>query len=46
MWILSLGLEDHLGEGNGNPRILAWRVPMDRGAWRAIGYRVGHDEVT
>ena len=26
------------GEGHGNPlRILAWRIPMDSGAWRAEG---------
>ena len=34
------------GGGHGNPRILAWRIPMDRGAWQATGYRVGQDEVT
>ena len=22
--------------GHGNPLLLAWRIPMDRGAWRAI----------
>ena len=29
------------GGGHGNPlRYLAWRIPMDRGAWQAIVYRV------
>ena len=31
-----LGLEDPLEEGIANhSSILAWRIPMDRGAWRA-----------
>ena len=35
-WVLSLGWEDPLEEdGKTQYRILAWRVPMDRGAWRA-----------
>ena len=29
-WVRSLGWEDP-GEGNG----LGWRIPVDRGAWRA-----------
>ena len=29
------------GEGHGNPlSILAWRIPMDRGAWRSTLHRV------
>ena len=33
-WVQSLGWEDPLGEGMAtHSRILAWRVPMDRGAW-------------
>ena len=29
------------GEGNGkHSSILAWRIPMDRGAWRAIVHRL------
>ena len=44
----SLGSEDPLGEGMAtHSSILAWRIPMDRGAWRAtvsVGLqRVGHD---
>ena len=35
-WILSLGWEDSLEEGMAtHPSILAWRIPMDRGAWQA-----------
>ena len=35
-WVRSLGWEDPLEEGMAtHSRILAWRVPMDRGAWRA-----------
>ena len=36
-WVLSLGWEDPLEEGMAtNSSILAWRIPMDRGAWWAI----------
>ena len=35
------GLGRSPGGGHGNPlRILAWRIPMDRGAWRAIVHGV------
>ena len=35
-WIQSLGWEDSLKEGMAtHSSILAWRIPMDRGAWRA-----------
>ena len=35
-WVRSLGWEDPLEEGMANhSSILAWRIPMDRGAWRA-----------
>ena len=38
-WVQSLGWEDPLEEGMATPsHILAWRIPMDRGAWRG---RVG-----
>ena len=34
-WVQSLGWEDPLGEGMAtHSRVLAWRIPMDRGAWR------------
>ena len=33
-WIKSLGWEDSLEEGMAaHSSILAWRIPMDRGAW-------------
>ena len=36
-WVLSLGGEDPLEERlAAHSSILAWRIPMDRGAWRAI----------
>ena len=35
-WIRSLGWKDSLEEGMAaHSSILAWRIPMDRGAWRA-----------
>ena len=35
-WVQSLGGEDPLEEGMANQSsILAWRIPMDRGAWLA-----------
>ena len=35
-WVQSLGWEDPLEEGTAtHSSILAWRIPMDRGAWRA-----------
>ena len=46
-----MGWEDLLEEGVAtHSSILAWRIPMDRGPWRAAGsqrvaksQRVGHD---
>ena len=36
IWVQSLGWEDPLGEGMATPsNVLAWRIPMDRGAWWA-----------
>ena len=33
-WVLSLGWEDLLGKGMvTHSSILAWKIPMDRGAW-------------
>ena len=41
MWDLSLGGEDPLEEGIAtHSSILAWRFPMDRGAWQATVHRV------
>ena len=40
-WILSLGWEDPLEEGMAtHSSILAWRIPMDRGAWWATVHEV------
>ena len=36
LWVRSLGGEDPLEEGMVTHfSILAWRIPMDRGGWRA-----------
>jgi len=49
-WIRSLGWEDPQEEGMAtHSSILAWRIPMDRGAWQATvhgGCRVRHDRAT
>ena len=49
-WVWSLGWEDPLEEGiAAHSSILAWRIPMDRGAWRATihgGIKIGHDWMT
>ena len=35
-WVQALGWEDLLEEGMAaHSSILAWRIPMDRGAWQA-----------
>ena len=40
-WLQSLGWEDPLEEGMAaHSRILACRIPMDRGAWWAIDHGV------
>ena len=40
-WVQSLGWEDLLEEGTAtHSSILAWRIPMDRGAWRATVHGV------
>ena len=40
-WVRSLGWEDPLEKGMAtNSSILAWRIPMDRGAWKATVYGV------
>ena len=41
MWVQSLGWEDPLEEGMpAYSSILSWRIPMDRGAWRATVHGV------
>ena len=43
-WVQSLGWEDRLEEGVAtHSSILAWRIPMDRGAWRGPGGRKESD---
>ena len=40
-WVRSLGWEDSLEEGMAtHSSILAWRIPMDRGAWQATVHGV------
>ena len=40
-WVPSLGWEDPLEEGMASHSgILAWRIPMDRGAWQATVHGV------
>jgi len=40
-WVQSLGWEDPLEEGTAtDSSILAWRIPMDRGAWKATVHEV------
>ena len=44
-WVWSLGWEDPLEEGMATHfGILAWRIPMDRGAWRAIVHGVSKSQ--
>ena len=45
--VQSLGWEDPLEEGVAtHSGILAWRLPMDRGAWRAIVHGVTESNMT
>ena len=40
-WVRSLGWEETLEKGMAtHPSILAWRIPMDKRAWRAIVHGV------
>ena len=40
-WVLSLGWEDPLEKGMAtHSSVLAWRIPMDRGAWWATVHGV------
>ena len=42
-WVRSLGWEDPLEEGMAtHSNILAWRIPMDRGAWWVIVHGVAN----
>ena len=43
-WVQSLGWEDPLEKGMEiHSSILAWRIPMDRGAWQATVHAVAKD---
>ena len=45
-WVQSLGREDPVEEGMAtHSSILAWKIPMDRGAWRATVHEVGSKEL-
>ena len=40
-WVRSVGGEDPLGEGIAtHSNILAWRIPLERGAWRTTAHGV------
>ena len=44
-WVSSLGWEDSLEKGTAtHSSILAWRIPLDRGAWWATVYRVAKSQ--
>ena len=46
-WVRSLGLEDPLEkEMATHPSTLAWKNPMDRGAWQATGYRFTQSQMS
>ena len=46
-WIRTLSWEDPLEEGmETHSSILAWRIPMDTGAWRAIVHGVTESDMT
>ena len=44
-WVGTLGWEDPLEESIAtHTSILAWRIPMDRGAWWATAHGVGKSQ--
>ena len=46
-WVLSLVWEDPLEESMATySSILAWRIPMDRGAWRAAVHGIAESDTT
>ena len=46
-WVPSLGWEDPLEESIAtHSSILAWRIPKDRGAWRATVHGVTESDMT
>ena len=45
MWVQSLAWEDPLEEEMATySSILAWKIPMDRGAWRATAHGVAKSQ--
>ena len=45
--VQSLGWKDPLEEGMAtHSSILVWRIPMDRGAWRATGHGIVRSDTT
>ena len=45
IWAQSLGWEDPLEENMAtHPSVLAWRIPMDRGAWKAAVHSVAKSQ--
>ena len=46
-WVRSLGWEEPLEKGMAtHSSILAWRIPMDRGAWRPTVHGVAESDMT
>ena len=46
-WVRSLGWEDPLKRGMAtHSSILAWRIPMNRGAWQATVHGVSESDTT
>ena len=46
-WVQSLGWKDSLEKGKAtHSSILAWRIPMDRGGWRATVHGVTKSQFT
>ena len=46
-WVQFLAWKDPLEEGMAtHSSILVWRIPMDRGAWRATGHGVTKESDT
>ena len=44
-WVQSLGCEDPLEEGMAtHSSVLAWRISMDSGAWKATVHRVSKSQ--